>query len=166
MPWTGKGVVLCHQVWLWLAMTSRLKTGCCLCLSDISDGFHDYFPWFSSRRSVCQEESFRIVCLLVQSRFRKQSTMECTVLSWFRLSSSPSFSNNCANGPQSTHNVTIKFPSAEERIMFRIGMLLPRPVPLHHSANLTQWTVSQRVGVESGRTNDRDWLIRSQTTPH
>ena len=56
---------------------------------------------------------------------------------------------------RSTHNITTKFLSAEERFMFGIVMLLPRPVSLHHSANLTQWPASQQGGVESGRTNDR-----------
>ena len=70
-------------------------------------------------------------------------------------SAPPLFSNHLANGHRSTHNITTKFLSAEERFMFGIGMW-PRPVPLHHSANSTQWTASQRAGVESGRTNDRD----------
>ena len=53
-------------------------------------------------------------------------------------SAPPSFPNDCANGHQSTQNITTKFRSAEEGFMFGIGMLLPGPVPLHHSANLTQ----------------------------
>ena len=79
-----------------------------------------------------------------------------------RLSSSLPPSNDRANGHQSTHNITTKFLSAEERFMFRIWMLLPRPVPLHLSAN-TVATVSQRVGVESGRTNARGERERTET---
>ena len=40
-----------------------------------------------------------------------------------------SFSNDRANGHQSTHNITTKFLSAEEHFMFRIRMLLPRLLP-------------------------------------
>ena len=39
---------------------------------------------------------------------------------------------------QLTHNITTKFRSAKKRFTYGIGMFLPRPVPLHHSANLTQ----------------------------
>ena len=52
-------------------------------------------------------------------------------------SAPPSFSNDLANGHQSTQNITTEFLLAEDRL-FGIGMLLPWPVPLHHSATLTQ----------------------------
>ena len=49
--------------------------------------------------------------------------------------------------------------------MFGIGMLLllPGPVPIHLSADSTQWTASQRAVVESGRTYDGDERERTET---
>jgi hypothetical protein len=49
-----------------------------------SDGFNDSFPLFSLRRSVRQEESFRIVSSFVgsvESPAAVNRIMECTVLS-------------------------------------------------------------------------------------
>ena len=65
----------------------------------IRDGFYDYLPWFSLRRSVCQEESFRIVCSFVSL-----SHVSGSVESWNALfsaesdSAPPLFSNDHANG--------------------------------------------------------------------
>ena len=119
-----------------------------------SDGCHDSFPWFGSKN---RSESFG-----------SEWIIECTAGVWLTQlraghSIPPSFSNDRANGHQSTHNITIKLLSAKERFMFRIGKLLPMPIPLHHSAYLTQWTASQWVRVKSGRTNDRDEQERTAT---
>ena len=59
-----------------------------------------------------------------------------------------------------SNNITIKFLSAEERFMFGIGMLLARPVPLHHSANfhgeqrVSKWELS--LGELTIETNERE----------
>ena len=90
--------------------------------------------------------------------------------------SAPSFSNDRAHGHQSTHNITTKFLSAEERFMFGIGMLLHWPVPLYHCS----LTVSGRTPDRDERERTEKWnqvgsfllksrsfeLIRSQTTHH
>ena len=133
----------------WVAGTSALMA------VGANDGFHDSFPWFSSRRSVAKKNRSESFVHSVAFPVVVNHGMHGSQLSQSD-SAPPSFSDNRSNGHQSTHNITIKFLSAEGRFMSGIGLLLPRPVSLHHSANLTHWTASQRVGVESGRMNDRD----------
>ena len=76
-----------------------------------------------------------------------------------------SFSVECGLSTRSTHNIrpTTKFLSAEERFMFGIAMLFPGPVPLHHSANWTQWTASgSRVWEnERFRRTRENWNVES-----
>ena len=138
-----------------------------------SDGFNDCFPWFSSCPSVRQEESFRIICS-VAFPVEVNHGMLGSQLSQSD-SAPPSFSNDRADGHQSTHNITTKFLSAEEHSMFGIRMLLLRPVPLHHDANLTQWTNDRDKKRETETWNQvgsfllksrSSEMMRSQTTHH
>ena len=104
--------------------------------------------------SVGQEESFGIICLFVCSVTFPVAVNHCTA----RMHGSPpAFSNERANGHQSTYNITTKFLSTEEHFVFGIGMLLLLPGPL-----LTQHSgqpVSEReqsLGERTMEMNERE----------
>ena len=96
-----------------------------------NDGFHGLFPWFSSRQSVHQDKSFRMIGSFCRVSGSGESWNERFSAESVRLSSSLVLILKRIMIVQWCKQLSIKttltkFLSVEERFMFGIGMLLPR----------------------------------------